>query len=517
MVDGDTGSRRIAAIKVHQWLPGWDEVSFDESAHRRRPDPHFYVFSLSAAHLKALTGIKRRTTEGGRLRTEDPNIQRRHEKARSEEIERFVGHGYPWSTLGRAKRESGQFDDLRKPGWLPTAIIVNILRRGDGRADDRVDQDDFIEVEDEGAAARVRLPESFSGARWEPKDWHPIEVIDGQHRLWAFEEDPSGGEFELPVVAYHGLDVSWQAYLFWTINIKPKRINSSLAFDLYPLLRTEDWLERAEGLAVYRETRAQELTESLWAHPASPWHHRINMLGESGLREAMVSQAAWIRALTATYVRPWESRASIGGLYGAPVGGQQGVLPWSRAQQAAFLIAAGRRMRDAVAEADLPWTKALRRRDTQEVQLFEEEEGSAEEKDAAFYGSQTLLNQDQGIRGLLYATNHLCYVTAADLGLGDWVTNEDAGAADEQAVSDALASLEQHPSYEFLGEVARGLAGYDWRTSAAPGLSDDQRTLKAAFRGAGGYRELRVQLFGHLARQPGAVGEAATNVLERIG
>ncbi len=174
-------------------------------------------------------------------------------------------------------------------------------------------------------------------------------------------------------------------------------------------------------------------------------------------------------------------------------------------------------MRDAVAEADLPWTKALRRRDTQEVQLFEEEEESAEKKDAAFYGSQTLLNQDQGIRGLLYATNHLCYVKAVDLGLGDWVTNEDAGADDEQAVSDAPASLKQHPSYEFLGAVSRGMADYDWRTSAAPGLSDDERTLKAAFRGAGGYRELRMQLFRHLSRQPGEVGEAATNMLERIG
>lgn len=513
MVDGgEKGSRKIAAIKVRQWLPGWDEVNFDEDAHRRRPDPHFYIFSLSAAHLKALTGIKRRTTEGGRLRTKDPNIQRRHEKARSEEIKRFVSHGYPWSTLGRARRESGQYEDLRKPGWLPTAIIVNILRHGDGRADGNVHRDDFIAVEDHGeATASLHLPESFSGARWEPSDWHPIEVIDGQHRLWAFEDDSLSGDFELPVVAYHGLDVSWQAYLFWTINIKPKRINSSLAFDLYPLLRTEDWLERAEGLSVYRETRAQELTESLWAHPDSPWHHRINMLGESGLREVMVSQAAWIRALMATYVRSWESRgASIGGLFGAPIGGQQGVLPWSRAQQAAFLIAAGRRMREAVDETKLPWAEALRRRDAQET-LFEGE------RDPAFYGPQTLLNQDQGIRGLLYATNHLCYVKAADLDLMDWVTNEDAGAADEQAVSDALASLEQHPSYEFLGAVAHAMAEYDWRTSAAPGLSDDQRTLKAAFRGAGGYRELRMQLFRHLSGQPGVVGEAAGDVLGRVG
>jgi hypothetical protein len=49
------------------------------------------------------------------------------------------------------------------------------------------------------------------------------------------------------LVAFHGLDLSWQAYLFWTINIKPKRINPSLAFDLYPLLRSENWLDKAEG------------------------------------------------------------------------------------------------------------------------------------------------------------------------------------------------------------------------------------------------------------------------------
>ena len=29
-------------------------------------------------------------------------------------------------------------------------------------------------------------------------------------------------DFELPVVAFVGLDLSWQAYLFYTINIKPK-------------------------------------------------------------------------------------------------------------------------------------------------------------------------------------------------------------------------------------------------------------------------------------------------------
>lgn len=119
------------------------------------------------------------------------------------------------------------------------------------------------------------------------------------------------------MVAFVGVDVSWQAYLFWTTNIKPKRINASLAFDLYPLLRTESWLNRFQGIAAYRETRAQELADIFMrsctgypAAPRGPWASRGG-----------VSQAAWIRSLGATYVRPSEGRGvKLGGLFGAPVG-----------------------------------------------------------------------------------------------------------------------------------------------------------------------------------------------------
>ena len=78
--------------------------------------------------------------------------------------------------------------------------------------------------------SRIILPYTEWTNSWRPSGMPPLEVIDGQHRLWAF--DSADEDFELPVVAFHGLDISWQAYLFWTINIKPKRINPSLAFDL---------------------------------------------------------------------------------------------------------------------------------------------------------------------------------------------------------------------------------------------------------------------------------------------
>jgi hypothetical protein len=237
------------------------------------------------------------------------------------------------------------------------------------------------------------------------------------------------------------------------------------------------------------------------------------MLGESGLRRAMASQAAWIRSLVATYVKSWEGRGvSIGGLFGAPLGEKESVLPWSRAEQAAFLMLAGRKLLEAIGNADYHWAQVLRERPQEE--LLEAE------KDPAFYGSHTLLSTDQGIRGFLYVTNHLCYVRADKLNLKGWVmdeeTDSDEGAVDKQAVSKALESLEQQSVASFLEDIARGLAKYDWRTSAAPELSEEQRTYKRALRGTGGYRELRTQLFGHLTKEDGEVSEAARDVLDRM-
>jgi hypothetical protein len=361
----------------------------------------------------------------------------------------------------------------------------------------------------EGNQAIVRLPEAFTGPDWRPRGLHPLEVIDGQHRLWAFEESGLRDDFELPVVAFHGLDISWQAYLFWSINIKPKRINASLAFDLYPLLRLEDWLEKFAGHSIYRESRAQELTEALWSHQMSPWHQRINMLGEPGLRGKMVSQAAWIRALMASYVKAWQPRrVSIGGLFGAPVGEHREALPWSRAEQAAFLIYVWRSVEHAVAAYEGGWAASLRHG----------AEGGQPQSDQAFAGPHTLLSTDQGVRGVLYVTNDLCYVQCDQLDLVGWGSGEDLGASEPAAVSRALDSLAEEPLIRgFLEGMAYGLAKYDWRTASAPGLSDEEKTAKLAFRGSGGYKELRRQLLDQLSREPGGVGEAAVVVQSALG
>jgi hypothetical protein len=500
--------RQIPALKVEQWLRGWGKIPFSPEHHRTKPSPHFYLFSLPAQELRSLCGIVRRQSSGVRPRAADLGIQRQHDPERSEEIARFVEFGYPWSTLSEPKRKTAEFHDLRKPGWLPTAIVINILRKLDERPGGKVAEDDLVTVIDDEGHCDIALPYANWTKTWRPSVVPPLEVIDGQHRLWAFGEDSNTAGFEVPVVAFSGLDISWQAYLFWTINIKPKRINPSLAFDLYPLLRAEDWLDRAEGHPIYRETRSQELTEALWSHPESPWYDRINMLGERPSN--WVTQSAWIKSLMATLVRPWEGRgAKIGGLFGSRLNEDGEVLGWSRAQQAAFLIFAWQKLYKAIHDTKSPWAVELR------VDAKRPSAPISASEDRAFYGNFSLIVTDQGVRGFLHVINDLCFVMAPNLKLDAWQLSQSAAATDTVAVTLALKSIAREPVAAFLERMASALASFDWRTSAAPNLPEELRRQKLVFRGSSGYKELRAQLLERLHTDDGDVSKAAER-LQRL-
>lgn len=498
--------KHVTAIVVKQWLEEWETVRFDPEELRSRPPPEFYLCSISAAVLRRLAGIQRRRRTDSS--TKDLGIQRRHDTERSEEIARYIRGGYPWSTLGVKSADRERFADVRMPGWLPTAIVVNILTANDSRYEASVDSRDLIEVRhlDSGLATIV-LPTGCEAPQYRPRALPPLEVIDGQHRLWAFDESGElDGRFEIPVVALHGLDVGWQAYLFWTINVKPKRISPSLAFDLYPLLRTQSWLESAaaEGPLVYRETRAQELTETLWSHPSSPWYQRINMLGEPGGGD--VSQAAFIRSLLASYVKRASGRGiTIGGLYGSELEGGQ-VLPWTRAQQAAFLIFVWHCVQHSVERSQERWARDL--------------VGKTGDREAVFSGPYSLLATDQGVRAVLQVTNDLSFVLTKDLDLASWRGEQAGEAPSEEAVTSALDSLERSlpAAARYIKAMAEILASFDWRSSAAPGLDADGRLGQAAFRGSGGYKELRIQLLRLLAAsRDSQVSSAAKVVAGRLG
>jgi DGQHR domain-containing protein len=397
------------AIRVEQWLEEWSDFAYSDEHLQRKPEPFFYLCSLPASLIVRLSSIPRRgePDEAGKRvaigpRKDDPNVQRRHTAERSAEIRRYVQGGYPWAALG--VRDSQKYLESRKPGLLPTAIIANVL--GDnaerlGRSLDQADQIRFVSKK--GGIHELVVPDSFDDPNYTPNGLFPVNIIDGQHRLMAFSNGsdervqgsliPDEG-MELPVVFFPNLDVSWEAYLFWTINIRPKRISPSLAFDLYPLLRTQEWLQPIQGPRAYRESRAQEMTEALWSHAQSPWLGRISMLASE--REK-VSQASFVLSLMESFFRGADStRRRPGGLFAAPLSKQDDdLLGWTRGQQAAFLIRLWSEVSTSVSETKADWAEYLRKKPDDETPTPSLDESG----DLAMVGQYSLLGREMGVRG----------------------------------------------------------------------------------------------------------------------
>ena len=499
---------QIPLLKVRQWLPSWNNFSYKEELHQRKPPPEFYLASIPAATLRRLAYVSRRHGSGRRIL--DIGIQRAHDEKRSDEIRRFVDAGYPWASL--AKRDQSLYPSLRKPGWLPTAIVANIIGPETSRSGQKVDSRDLVSIRNERGQSLLVTPDGSEQPDWALRGHlRPIEIIDGQHRLLAFAEGEAVAQnYDLPVVIFDDLDISWQAYLFWTINIRPKRISQSFAYDLYPLLRTQDWLEKIEGPSAYKEARAQELTESLWSHPRSPWHDRISMLGRG---RTGVSQAAWVRSLTVTFVKPWEGpRTGPGGLFGAQLirRDDASVLAWNRPQQAAYLIRLWSHVEDAVKVSNAPWARSL----IQHTPPAAIPHGGH----AAFSGNLTLLNTDQGVRGALHVMNDFSFIMNRELQLSSWTSPWIGDYVTDEDVSVALDSLSSHRRInDFSRNLGAEIAEFDWRSAQTPELTTDERNQQLVYRTGTGYKELRLALTRKIATGSNQqLREAAEAVLRSL-
>lgn len=497
MTDENTAqSRRVPALRMKQWLSLWDSYNFSAEEHRRRPDEHLFMFSMRAADLRHLCDVYRRTRDGSNVE----GIQRVRDPSRTGRIQRYVRYGYPYGDLGEPQRTVEALA-LRKPGWLPTAIVVNILSPVDVRRGKKVQAEHLITIEQDGEAGyKLVIPATKALTQVELA---PLEVIDGQHRLWAFDEadggEPVPDDFELPVVAFNGLDVAWQAYLFWSINVSPKRINPSHAFDLYPLLRTQDWLERVGELNIYREARAQELTELLHVVSFSPWHNRINMLGERGT--VGVSQAAWVRSLLASFFSTGKGSGRFG-LFQSNLAVDQEPLAWTRGQQAAFLICIWKEIEDSIVKgAAHLWIR--------------EYDG---DRRRAFTDRTSMLNQDMGVRAVLSVCNDIFYQNAEIWHLDRWYGTSRAGVpTDEKDVYENFTAIDQCPFRAHISSLAKSIAEFDWRSLDGPKVENDKelQVKKRSYRGSGGYSSLREDVLISIAQNDDTVGRASREILAR--
>lgn len=492
--DGRPARGQVPALRFKQWLRDWENYDFSASAHRRRPPENLYMFSMAASELRKLCDVYKRERAGA----EAEGIQRLRDPSRTGRIQRYVRYGYPYGDLKPPQRTPDALP-LRKPGWLPTAIVINILIEGDERRGRTLQHRHRVDlIEEDDARCMLDVPTDLDFGE---DGLAPFEVIDGQHRLWAFDPGPDEvaipDDFELPVVAFHGLDIAWQAYLFWSINVSPKRINPSHAFDLYPLLRTQDWLDRVGELTVYREARAQELTELVYAHNLSPWRNRINMLGERG--GGGVSQAAWVRALLGTFLSTGRGQGRPG-LFQSNLGKDGEPLEWTRPQQAAFIIQMWIDLHDAIARNSTQfWIRAYK-------------------KDAhrALTDKTSWLNQDQGVRAVLTVVNDVFYESAQAWRLDRWVFPEQGDNETTMAEVDAaLAGLATAPFRQRMVELADGLSCFDWRSLEGPEVKGDEEVevRKRSYRGSGGYAALREDVLRTIADDQTSVAKTAADLI----
>ena len=410
------------------------------------------------------------------------------------------------------QKESDAYKDLQMPGWLPTSIIANILKEDSIRRQKNIESDSVIHIKEiDDDLVELVLPNKIWTDRWTPLV-SPIEIIDGQHRIKAFDHiSEVHGNYDFPVIAYHDLDFTWQAYLFYTINIKPKRINTSLAYDLMPLLRIQDWLEHdLNGPDVYKKVRAQELTEIMWKSPISPWHNRINMLGDVGdAKGGPVSQNAFINSLTTSFVKKWDGK--LGGLFGGEMTpGEQDVIQWDKETQAAYLIFIWKSINSVILKSKSNWVTDLKTNGLAETVV---PKGS--DLAVPFCSPKSFFTTDQGIRPILLIFNDMSFVANDKLQLNRFFIDLDYEKYTSEEVIELIVRKfqENDKINRFITSVTSELIEhFDWRTPSAFDLydieSDKKRQYQNQFRGSSGYREMRIQLLRILASSEVKIGVA---------
>ncbi|MDD5703540.1 MAG: DGQHR domain-containing protein [Dehalococcoidales bacterium] len=197
----------------------------------KQPLGHFFVFTLDAETLNSITYSLPAEV---RVRLEQEQFdkgrgysifgsQRKESKSRLEEISKFIQTSdatFPNSIILATNYDQDGLpitDPKRRWGYIENAGLYT------------------IEIPKTGASA---------------------SIIDGQHRLHAFDLLPSDSQrrqMELLCVAFFELPPPYHAYIFSTINFNQKKVDRSLAYELFgfdPDLKDAQFWP-PETLAVY--------------------------------------------------------------------------------------------------------------------------------------------------------------------------------------------------------------------------------------------------------------------------
>jgi hypothetical protein len=163
-------------------------------------------------------------------------------------------------------------------------------------------------------------------------------------------------------------------------------------------------------------------------------------------------------------------------------------------------------LRDAIFAQKSEWAEKLRKAVDTQMDL-------GDFHDPAFSGAKTLLNQEQGVRGVCLVFNDLLFQTTDQLGLNDWDSDDiDAGETRSEDIDKCIQELKTISFSTEIVAAAKVLAEFDWRSSDAD-LTPEEQVKKVGFRGTGGYGRVRQELLMLLSETDSVLGKTAKQIL----
>jgi len=153
----------------------------------------FYCFVIQPEKLLQIAYVHHRRSTPKELLG---SYQRMLKKSRLNKISAFISRG----------------------GYFPNNIILSFTEKPTFRRFEKEKQVGNVVV------GMLELPRQYASA------W----IIDGQHRLYGYADNPKKSTATVPVLAFDHLDVKEQAKLFVEINKEQKAVSSNLLWDLYP-------------------------------------------------------------------------------------------------------------------------------------------------------------------------------------------------------------------------------------------------------------------------------------------
>lgn len=172
---------------------------------------------------------------------------------------------------------------VKELGCFPTSVLINI--RGDVG---------YEKVSDMGWLSYGTL-DTGDNRFW---------IIDGQHRLEALKRAiERNRDFEdYPVIASvlrlpERFD---EMMLFYIVNRRQRSVQTDLVYRHLQRMMWQkgaQWVEDMEGQRGVRIGFATEVVDTLNGEPTSPWHGRVQVVGEPGREEYVVSDSLLVKTL----------------------------------------------------------------------------------------------------------------------------------------------------------------------------------------------------------------------------